>query len=337
MSITEKRGADKPLRMPGKIIDRPLLRQVSPKDAKWDDRAGERDKVRDLYRGTLYDVLAGKIQGCSGHLEFAWGFDAQNVPRLKLRSAWFCRVRYCPVCQWRKSLIWRARAFKTIPKICEAYPSHRWLALTLTIRNCEIQDLRATLGKMGKAWTRLTKFPQWPATGWLRSVEVTRGKDGTAHPHYHCLLLVPSTYFGRNYLNQKEWEALWQQALRIDYPPNVHITAITGKKGKGKESIPIAGAILETLQYSVKPSDLVQDQDWLVELTTQMKNLRAIATGGVLREFFKELDKEPEDLIHVDENAEQEVEDICSVYFDWEEKYKHYVLQEDEEENMMDI
>lgn len=334
MSITDFRGADNPQRTPGRIIDRPLLRQVSPKDATWDDRARERDQVRDLYRGTIFDALAGKIQGCSDRLEFSYGFDSENIPRLKLKSAWFCRVRYCPVCQWRKSLAWRARAFKAIPNIIAAYPSHRWLSLTLTVRNCEMGDLRETLGKMGKAWTRLAKFPQWPAVGWLRSVEVTRGKDGSTHPHYHCLLLVPSTYFGRNYLNQKEWEALWQQALKIDYPPNVHISAVTGKKGKGKESIPITEAILETLQYSVKPSDLVEDQGWLVGLTTQMKNLRTVATGGVLKEFFKELDQEPTDLIHVDENGEHDGEGIGSVFFDWDEGFRMYIQEEDYEEEL---
>jgi plasmid rolling circle replication initiator protein Rep len=329
MSITEKRGVDNPQRTPGRIIDRPLLRQVSPKDAKWDDRAGERDQVRDLYRGTLYDALAGKIQGCSGRLGFGWGFVG-DVLRLKLQSAWFCRVRYCPVCQWRKSLVWRARAFKVIPNIIAAYPSHRWLALTLTVRNCEIGELRETLGKMGKAWTRLTKFPQWPAAGWLRSVEVTRGKDGSAHPHYHCLLLVPAAYFSTGYIKQAEWESLWQQALKVDYPPNVHISAVTGKKGRGKESIPITEAILETLQYSVKPSDLVEDQGWLVGLTTQMKNLRTVATGGVLKEFFKEIEDEPKDLIHVNEDGEKD-DSIASIFFDWEERFKRYVQEKDHE------
>ncbi|WP_170869787.1 protein rep, partial [Shigella sonnei] len=27
--------------------------------------------------------------------------------RLRLREAHFCRVRHCPVCQWRRSLMWQ--------------------------------------------------------------------------------------------------------------------------------------------------------------------------------------------------------------------------------------
>lgn len=195
-------------------------------------------------------------------------------------------------------------------------------------------DLRETLGKMGKAWTRLAKDKQFPAVGWLRSVEVTRSKDGRgmAHPHYHCLLLVPAGYFsGRDYLNQKEWEALWQKALKVDYPPNVYVSAVTGKKkGRGTEkNLSENEAILETLQYSVKPSDLVEDQGWLVGLTTQMKNLRTVATGGVLKEFFKELEDEPKDLIHVNEDGEKD-DSIASIFFDWEERFKRYVQEPDE-------
>jgi len=326
MSITDNRKKDKAL-----DCDRPFLRQISPKDTKWDDRKAEADQVGELYQKTIYDPLAGKIKGCAGYLEFGWGFVG-DVPRLKLQSAWFCRIRYCPVCMWRKSLAWRAKAFKAIPKIIEAYPSHRWLSLTLTVRNCEMGELRATLGKMGKAWTRLAKDKKWPAVGWLRSFEVTRGQDGSAHPHYHCLLLVPASYFsGAGYVNQKEWEVLWQKALKIDYPPNVHIKAVTGKKGKGKESVPIPEAILETLQYSVKPADLISDQDWLIALTQQTHGLRSVATGGILKEFLKGLEKEPEDLIHVDEDSETEGTAIASLAFDWNKESKRYRMAEDDD------
>ncbi|WP_253297333.1 protein rep, partial [Vibrio cholerae] len=50
--------------------------------------------------------------------------------RLRLRSAQFCRVRHCPVCQWRRSLTWQARIYHSLPKIVVDYPSSRWLFLT---------------------------------------------------------------------------------------------------------------------------------------------------------------------------------------------------------------
>ncbi|MDI4746156.1 protein rep, partial [Salmonella enterica subsp. enterica serovar Kentucky] len=30
-----------------------------------------------------------------------------------------------------------------------------------------------------------------PVQGWIRTTEVTRGRDGSAHPHFHTLMMVP--------------------------------------------------------------------------------------------------------------------------------------------------
>ena len=68
---------------------------------------------------------------------------------------------------------------------------------------------------MNKAWQRLIQRKLFPAIGWLRSTEVTRGKDGSAHPHFHCLLLVSSSYFsGKGYLKQNDWVEMWRSSLR---------------------------------------------------------------------------------------------------------------------------
>ncbi|MDI5424891.1 ROK family protein, partial [Salmonella enterica subsp. enterica serovar Kentucky] len=39
--------------------------------------------------------------------------------------------------------------------------------------------------------------------GWIRTTEVTRGRDGSAHPHFHTLMMVPpSMLSGRDYVKQ---------------------------------------------------------------------------------------------------------------------------------------
>jgi plasmid rolling circle replication initiator protein Rep len=72
---------------------------------------------------------------------------------------------------------------------------------------------------MNKPFQRFSRVKAYPADG-LRSTEVTRGKDGSAHPHFHCLLMVPPGYFaGHNYLRQSTWVAMWRKAMRLDYDP----------------------------------------------------------------------------------------------------------------------
>lgn len=231
--------------------------------------------------------------------------------------------------------MWRAKTFKIIPKIFEDYPSSRFLFLTLTVRTCPLQELRSTLTHMNKSWKRLTERQQFPAIGWMKTVEVTRSWDDLAHPHFHCLLMVKPSYFGKYYLTQDDWIELWQKSLRVDYPPSIEIQAVKSITGADQG---MREAVIETLKYSVKPSDVlntrlpthrISDQDWLVELTSQLYQMRAIATGGVLKKYLKELEGENDkldDLIHATQNVDSEaINKSVSVFFDWIQHRKRYV------------
>jgi plasmid rolling circle replication initiator protein Rep len=212
--------------------------------------------------------------------------------------------------------MWKAKAYKVLPRIIETYPKYRWLFLTLTQKNVPIGELKVTLTNMNRAFQRLSQLKAWPAVGWLRSTEVTRGKDRSAHPHFHCLLMVPSSYFsGRDYLKQADWVAMWRKSLGLDYNPVLDVQAV--KQGsKPMELVP------ELLKYCTKESDLVADREWFLELTRQMHKMKCVVTGGVLKEYLKELEAEPEDLIG--EGEEPDVEDEGTLYFGWKRREKKY-------------
>lgn len=294
----------------------PALADLSPRDKPWDKHRANADKIEAHYRGSEFSDYAARISFCSQLLEFGLTPDwDSDTLKLKLRSARFCRVRHCPVCQWRRSLQWKAKAYKVLPKIVEAYPNHRWLFLTLTVKNVPIADLRKTLQHMNRSFQRLSQRKAWPAEGWLRSTEVTRGRDGTAHPHFHCLLMVRSGYFGKNYINQEQWVEMWQDALRCDYKPVLDCRAV--KRGKQPMQL-----IPELLKYCTKESDLVADREWFLELTRQMQKMKCITTGGVLKEYLKDLEAEPEDLIG--ESEALVGSDEAHLYFGWKQQAKQY-------------
>ena len=120
--------------------------------------------------------------------------------------------------------------------------------------------------------------------------------------------MVPTGYFDSSggYLNQSEWSNLWQSALKINYTPIVNVKIVKPKLGV--EGDGIAAAVCETLKYSVKPDDLVSDRNWLLGLTEQLHKVRAVAVGGVLKQYLADLEKEPDDLIHVDDDSTSGVE-----------------------------
>lgn len=300
----------------------PALSDISKRDAPWDEHRATSDRVSDYYGGTKFQDYSDKIRYCSEILDFRLVPNADTGEyKLKLSSAKFCRVRTCQICTWRRSLRWKARAYQKLPQVVAAYPAARYLFITLTVKNCAITELRQTLDWMNKSFVRMAKLKDFPAIGWIKSVEVTRGKTppGSAHPHFHVLMMVKPAYFSYNYLSKDDWIELWRKSLRVDYNPSIDVKAI-----KPKQS-PVA-LIPEILKYQVKPSDLVNDREWFIEMTTQMHNTKAISLGGVLREFFKDLEKEPEDLIGKD-NEGEELLDEGHLYFGWKRQEKKYRLK----------
>lgn len=198
----------------------------------------------------------------------------------------------------------KARFLKALPRLLESFPTYRFLFLTLTVRNCDITQLRSQLSEMNKAWGRLVKRKEFAKVdGWVRSTEVTYSKNsaGNAHPHFHIMLMVKSSYFSHGYIKQTQWLTAWQEATRDDSITQVNIKAMRGEK-----------AIAEVLKYAVKESDIIESPEWLFELTRQVKQLRFFATGGLLKEMLKE-DMSEQEMIVGDEldtddsKAEEEV------------------------------
>jgi plasmid rolling circle replication initiator protein Rep len=303
------------------------LSDISPADKPWDIRRVQSDELAKIYGSIGYDRYAERIGECSQLLTYALKATDDGDVKLKLREARFCRVRHCMVCQWRRELMWRARFFKALPEIQAKYPTGRWIFVTLTVRNCELTNLRVTLNWMNVAWHKFIKRKEFPALGFIKSVEVTRRADGTAHPHFHCLMFVPSGYFSKGYISHAKWVSLWQSCLKTDYPPILNVKVVKSKTTTSNDvqdssNQAMVQAVCETLKYAVKPSDLLADPDWLGELTKQLQKTRAISIGGCLKEFFSEDD--PEDLINGEIQEEEKSADEIFLLFDWSTIVRRY-------------
>lgn len=286
------------------------LSEYSPKDKPWDTHRAQADKIEAIYRRyPEFRKHARRIAECAMWLLYAWvNLDDESV--FKLRKAKFCRVRTCPVCQWRRCLMWLARFFQALPGIVEQYPKSRWVFLTLTVRNPEVENLGETLQDMNKAWNRLRGRKEFRVVqGWLRSTEVTRNeKYGTAHPHFHCLLMVPPSYFTHNYIKHDRWVELWQSCLKVGYPPDVDIRAVkTPTDDPEAAAKALTKGVTETLKYSIKPSDMVKDEEWFIEFSRQIHRKRFLATGGALKDILKQ-DQESDDDLALKNDDEDEGE-----------------------------
>ena len=215
----------------------------------------------------------------------------------------------------------KARLLERLPKIGAQYSGHRWLFLTLTIRNCQIGELRESVQMLVSGFRRLRELKQFPAVGWIRTVEVTRGKDGSAHPHLHCLLLVKPSYFRKHYIKVASWVGLWRRSMKLNYDPIVDVRAV--KPNPRRSTDRLESVIAEIGKYSTKPADMVADDDWLRVYADQIHKLRFVDSGGCLRGILSD---DYEDLINVDEDAAPAGDESGDVdlRFGWDRSTKHY-------------
>ncbi len=283
-------------------------------------------KLSNGYVAMAYDEVdtskAERLRNCASWLEFA----RTDEGGLKLHNANFCRVRLCPICQWRRSL----KTFGQVYKIVSvAQNDYAFIFLTLTVKNCEGMELKSTLDKLAKSWDRFIKYKDIKNVikGFYRGTEVTHNlTDDTYHPHFHCLLAVNKSYFtSRDYLSQPKWRDYWKKAARLNYDPQVDVRRVKADK--------VEGVCAEVAKYAVKVSDVVCFDDWdltvdtVATLDKALDKRRFISFGGIFKEIHKQLnldDVDQGDLIHENDG---EIPNVSrdTVLYAWNTGYNQYV------------
>lgn len=287
----------------------------------------ENELIRDIF---INKHLAVKY--CSNYLTFVETTDGNK----KLVDARFCRVRLCPMCTWRRT----KKVFSQLSRIVQEINKDKereYIFLTLTCKNVEGSELKQTINDLLKAFHnmfRLNKSVKKICLGYFRGLEVTRNeKDGTYHPHIHCVICVNKSYFkSKNYIPQKEWCSIWQYYLKTDYIPNVDVRKAT-KTYK---------SIAELSSYTVKPKDIILEADEetidnnVMTLHNALHRVRLIGMGGLFKDYHKKLNledtnKEDLDLIHTDTEKEDDslLTNILTTY-KWNIGYKNYILEKKE-------
>ena len=202
-------------------------------------------------------------------------------------DAWYCKHPQCPTCQSRRAL----RCCSKVHQLCDQNPTlltGRWIFLTLTVRNCFVEELRTTIQTMNKAFSRLMQRAFWRqhVYGGIKFMEVVPGKsDGEmAHPHFHCLLLVaPSMYQGNNYISMERWAQEWQQALKVTYIPMIDCRRLSGVGTDLKHQI------VSYTRYSMKPQKPTRDRVWFLRVASETQGLHRFQPFGQVKTLLAQL------------------------------------------------
>ena len=280
---------------------------------------------RELAMDTETVDLAKAIGRCATTLGVEIDLDAERGPEALLRAAGCCNRRLCPFCEWRRSRAWRRRFFQGLPEFHSDFPTHKPIFLTLTVRNCRVEDLRDTIAHMNRSWKRLTMLALFPTKFWFRRTEVTLqsikgenlGAGRFVHPHMHILLMVPASYFSRDYIKQSTWQKAWMMSSRLDYTPVVDVRRATSPSSSGGATIAQSRtAALEASKYITKATDLINMESALGEYHRQVKGLRLSASSASLKPYIADSPIDEKELTDSGESPMGETLKGTAVWFE---------------------
>jgi len=273
-----------------------------------------------------FDKQSEMVAGCGSWLLFS---HQQNMKTFELRKrlklANFCKFRFCPMCNWRRSRNLGRSLIKGLTDISQTQDIE-FIFLTLTIKNPPVNKLKETIKHMNAAFKRMiqTKKYKQAVLGHFKALEILGDNTpvGEAHPHFHCFLIVPKSYFtSRYYIKQGEWQEMWKKALRVDYELSVDVRKIRVKKNSKLTAL--QSAVFEVAKYAVKSSELTSrsDEDFK-EIINQTYRVRFYSTGGLLKKVIN-LKKIEEDLIDSADEVESEWQEIEELLYNWKEGNYH--------------
>jgi len=270
-----------------------------------------------LHQAEELREMARSIANCANSLSVLLELPDGGDPFAMLTGYNPCNRRACPMCEWRRSMVWRGRLLGGLDAFFEKHPTHRAVFATFTVRNVPVTELGQTIKDMHAAWNRLAQCKFFPTPYWFRRTEVTlkhvqqpstaasvtvchtdQGNvyrpEGSgpvmAHPHIHSLLLVPASYFSHGYVRQTEWQKQWMMAGRLDYAPVVDVRRARATFTTGEAFYDARAAGIEAMKYTVKATDMVKLAADLPEFVHQMRFHRLVAMSQALREFVPEHD-----------------------------------------------
>lgn len=252
----------------------------------------------------------------------------------RLVDANFCRIRLCPMCQRRKAL----KTYSDFVKLVAHLQGYAFLHLTLTVPNCDFEELSDTIAMMNKCSAKLFSLKPFKKAfkGVVRTLEVSYNSSTIKlHPHFHCLVAVKPSYFtSRQYIKsdtiQRIWSLLWkhrEENLRSSKWSEEYVDSLSlSDEERLQTHITKAdeGALPEIAKYSVKPIDfecsLKERARVLDALYDALNGKRMIYLSGVFKDSAKALKLKLEG----DDHEPAAIDNADKVRYYWNYRLSHY-------------
>jgi len=170
-------------------------------------------------RLTAFDPkLAQRVERCAESVKFKECTNGYLV----FKSARLCRVRGCPLCEWRRSRR-VARQVAVAVGNCQIKPTEHWHLLTLSssVEPIPLARIEDTLNILRDGFSRLAGLKDWRLRGGFSFIQFHWLDNGVEISIKFLGLCKPLN--GKNYVSKSRWTQLWKQSLRQVSVPTVEV------------------------------------------------------------------------------------------------------------------
>jgi len=282
-----------------------------------------------LSKCNIKNSVLNSFIDCSNYLTYGlYKHISLDQYKKSLLKANFCKNRFCPVCNWRRSRKLSKQYFRVIDTIRSSGIKFRLIFLTLTIKNFSYKmfSLRYPIFVKGlKRFFDLLFKKRSDILGYVRGIEAPIQKDLISEKKYyvnlhcHVLLLVDPVYFD-NMISHSEFVALWKRSLGVSYIPIVDVRVVRGSFRK---------SVLEVIKYPFKSVDyLYLPDDVFCSLYSSFKNKRFFGSAGILKTYYSKIYSNSQDLDDDLVFTDEDVEDFWELVEEYDYIFKNgdYVL-----------
>lgn len=220
------------------------------------------EKVQHQLSSFLLGAKGERVEQCGNYLVLANYKDPNYTTTL--HSANFCKNKLCPFCSWRTHL----KIYEAMGYAVEQQSTKNLYHMVLTIPNVKYLTKEFLLEYNKKAVNFIRKYLQ--SNNYIKSFEITIGKDNSFHPHFHILLELD------NLPALRDLRFNWAKFLGIKRNwAMLHIE-------RAKEN-----TLSELTKYIVKFESLDCQTNNLKIIYFATKNLRRFSLAGDFKKYYK--------------------------------------------------
>jgi plasmid rolling circle replication initiator protein Rep len=199
---------------------------------------------------------AERMRDCCSKIKF---LECPNG-YMRFKDARFCRVRGCPMCEWRRSRYVAKVVCRASVATLEQYPKLHPILFHFPFLECDANQIKQSLNTLKMGWGKLSSLKLWKAKCkshvCLTAINLVPDTQKISIS-MHCIAFMPSSFWtGASRTSQKMLSQTWQESLRV--PTKLKATYKQFDSNYRVNQIGAKAKDLSTINLEQFPDDIIK-------------------------------------------------------------------------------